>query len=67
MAKAKLSKGFELFGEHLLPLGGCRRGAGVGEELSLHVLVGLKEVCLANCLRDVSGLSDILLSRPHFS
>jgi hypothetical protein len=30
MAKAKFSKGFELFGEHFLPLQKCERGAGVG-------------------------------------
>ena len=32
MAKAKLSKGLELFGEHLL-LQECRRSTGTGEEL----------------------------------
>jgi hypothetical protein len=33
MAKAQLSKGFELFGEHLLPLQKCERGAGEVERL----------------------------------
>jgi hypothetical protein len=32
MAKAKFSKGFKLFGEHLLPLQKCERGAGAGRE-----------------------------------
>jgi hypothetical protein len=34
MAKAKLSKGFELFGEHILPLQKCEKGVSVGGELS---------------------------------
>jgi hypothetical protein len=35
MAKAKLSKGFELFGEHVLPPQKCERGASAsGGELS---------------------------------
>jgi hypothetical protein len=33
MAKAKFSKGFELFGEHILPLQKCERGVGTGGEV----------------------------------
>jgi hypothetical protein len=33
MAKAKFSKGFKLFGEHILPLQKCERGVGTGGEV----------------------------------
>jgi hypothetical protein len=55
MTKAKLSKGFELIGEHL-PLPKCERSPGAGGEV--------QEVRQASCGRrlklrsDVSGLSD---------
>jgi hypothetical protein len=62
MAKAKFSKGFELIGEHLLPLQKCERGAGAGGQDGQGKLRAQVEIALA----DVSGLSDKISFYSHF-
>lgn len=52
MTKAKLSKGFELIGEHIFPLQKCERGAGAGGK------VGRASCGRRLKSRDVSDLSD---------
>ncbi len=66
MAKAKLSKSFELFGEHLLPLRNVKEVRGEVESVLLGTGQGESWAQLKSEVSDVSGLSDKISVQPSF-